>query len=488
MANTVYSGRGFSDWEIGDVDVLFDGELFHLFHLIIPNHDYIAHAISKDGINWERTKNAIHVGDPGEWDDDMLWTMHTTFCSETNLWRMFYTGLCLKEHGAVQRVGCAVSEDLYFWTKDESFEPIESTGPFYESVSDNPRGWLSFRDPFYFNDSDEEYLLVSARCSEGSISRRGCTGLLKNIDGEWKHQSPLVSPGVYDDMECPCVLKVNKRYYLIASIREDRKVRYWYSKDLNGPYKTHASNTLLPQGNFAGRILQRGDKILVFSFFFVDQDPDGRRALPPPRELKVGENNTLYVSSYSGWDTLRTAEIHLNHLELFCQFLDNKSASVRLDDETLYLKTDYENEFFTCSSFESNYIWEGELSLKKPGKCGLILNLGEDGSGYFISLDVVNGFAQLRAWGVNEDDPREDYIFRTLQSNHFTIDPRMTYTFKLINYGSYIEFSLNDRVILSLVDYTYTSGELGVYCSCTEVALRDSSINLLRAPSEDYLA
>ena len=47
-----------------------------LFHLIIPNHDYIAHAVSKDGISWKRVKNALFVGDPGEWDDDMLWTMH----------------------------------------------------------------------------------------------------------------------------------------------------------------------------------------------------------------------------------------------------------------------------------------------------------------------------------------------------------------------------------------------------------------------------
>ena len=72
----MYSGSGFSDWEIGDITVIIHNGVYHLFHLIIPNHDYIAHAISSDGISWKRVNNAIFVGHPGEWDDDMLWTMH----------------------------------------------------------------------------------------------------------------------------------------------------------------------------------------------------------------------------------------------------------------------------------------------------------------------------------------------------------------------------------------------------------------------------
>lgn len=71
----MYSGRGFREWEIGDVEVIKEGDTYHLFHLVLPNHDYIAHATSKDCINWVRVKNALFVGDPGEWDDDMLWTM-----------------------------------------------------------------------------------------------------------------------------------------------------------------------------------------------------------------------------------------------------------------------------------------------------------------------------------------------------------------------------------------------------------------------------
>jgi len=115
----MYSGAGYSDWEIGDVDIFIDDDgTYHLFHLIIPNHDYIAHAVSKDCITWERAKNALFVGDPGDWDDDMLWTMHVSKCSEG--YEMFYTGLQLKDRGKVQKIGRAVSKDLMVWNKDIS--------------------------------------------------------------------------------------------------------------------------------------------------------------------------------------------------------------------------------------------------------------------------------------------------------------------------------------------------------------------------------
>ena len=63
---------------IGDVDVVFHDGVYHLFHLVLPNHDYIAHAISDNGLNWRRVENALFIGDPGSWDDLMLWTMHVT--------------------------------------------------------------------------------------------------------------------------------------------------------------------------------------------------------------------------------------------------------------------------------------------------------------------------------------------------------------------------------------------------------------------------
>ena len=43
----MYSGFGFNDFEIGDVHVVRHEGLYHLFHLVLPNHAYIAHAVSR---------------------------------------------------------------------------------------------------------------------------------------------------------------------------------------------------------------------------------------------------------------------------------------------------------------------------------------------------------------------------------------------------------------------------------------------------------
>lgn len=114
----MYSGSGFTVSELGDVDVVYVDGIYHLFHLVLPNHDYIAHAVSQDGFVWRRVENALFIGHPGQWDDDMLWTMHVSRNPyQPNEWRMFYTGLSRQESGRIQRVGLARSADLYHWEK-----------------------------------------------------------------------------------------------------------------------------------------------------------------------------------------------------------------------------------------------------------------------------------------------------------------------------------------------------------------------------------
>ncbi|HVX00619.1 MAG TPA: hypothetical protein VHA52_09330, partial [Candidatus Babeliaceae bacterium] len=167
----MYSGSGFSESEIGDITVMIYEETYHLFHLVIPNHDYIAHAISRDGISWKRVNNALFVGDPGEWDDDMLWTMHVVHSNNT--FQMYYTGLQRRDRGVISKIGLAESDDLLHWQKkEEDIFPIEPEGIYYETKHDNPRKWLSFRDPFYYEYNGDAYLIICARINKGPVSRR----------------------------------------------------------------------------------------------------------------------------------------------------------------------------------------------------------------------------------------------------------------------------------------------------------------------------
>ncbi|MCD8534200.1 MAG: glycosyl hydrolase family 32 [Verrucomicrobia bacterium] len=484
----MYSGRGFRESEIGDIEIIKSGDTYHLFHLILPNHDYIAHAVSKDCINWKRVKNALWVGDPGEWDDDMLWTMNVI--KSDGQFEMFYTGLNQKEHGLYQKIGKAVSHNLMDWRKvnDPPF-PIESSGPYYESRHDNNRQWVSFRDPFIFDHQGRRYILICARSQDGQMSRRGLVGIYELDGAEARPLPPLFYPRVYDDIECPCLLWIGYQFYLIGSIREDIKVHYWYADTFPGDFKSFHDNVLLPQGNYAARVMRDGDRFLLFCFYVSgDEVENAHRYLPPPKELAVDTHGKLILRTYYAWPNKVLRSIPLSSINEPIAILRNPSAEfawrnplrMRLSSHSGY-------EVFLFSKPSSSYLWNGSLRITGLGKCGFVIDSDADGNAIYISLDVVIGLAQIRLWGVNPQDIHRDYIFKNIQTNNFRPNPELQYTFGIIRYGSYIEFVVDDVVILSLVNASYQGPFFGVYCESAEVEISESEILVLDDSMQDEL-
>lgn len=479
----MYSGRGFREWEIGDIDVIEHNGTFHLFHLVIPNHDYIAHAVSDDGINWTRVKNAIYTSEPGGWDDDMVWTMHISIADEGGF-EMFYTGLSLKEHGLVQRIGRATSDDLYDWTKDEAAPfPLEATGKFYESKSATDRGWVSFRDPFIYRDEEREWLLMAARTSHGPINRRGCVGVFERNDREFTIREPLFHPHMYDDVECPCLVKVKSQYYLIGSMREDIKVHYWYTPSLDSEFLAYSNNVLLPKGNYAARVTQVDGVNLLYCFYMDGKDVmNSTRYLPPPKELDANDSGQLVIKSFSGWDKKITTCLAQEKFPSFTPLMKNPTAVSYNEKESHLFTSRSGYEIFGITKSMESFIWEGTIKVIGRGKCGLIFDCDENGNGYYISLDTLQGLAQIRAWGFNEKDIYNNFVYNNLQSNVFEVSPELEYHFKLIHFGDYIELSINGEVTLSLIDKTYNHRYVGVYVESAEVILSDSKLCALVEP------
>lgn len=479
----MYSGSGFSDWEIGDITVIIHNGIYHLYHLIIPNHDYIAHAISRDGISWKRVNNALFVGNPGEWDDDMLWTMHV--CEVNGTFEMYYTGLQRKDRGIISRIGFAQSDNLIDWKKNKkNIFPVEPKGIYYEAFNDNPRKWLSFRDPFRFEYAGEVYLLICARTITGPISRRGCVGLVKITNDVIERMPPLLYPMVYDDIECPCVFELNGRFYLIGSIREDIKVRYWFAPDFFGEYHSFHDDVLLPQGNYAARTERDGDHLLVFNFFYAYGKIDALRVLPPPKELGTDEKGRLVLKSYYRWDQMAKRTLQQNELGPVKHLLHNPTSSSTIEPDKWSCGSRGGYEIFCFQKPSVGFIWEGVLTVEGMGKLGLVSDIDQDGNGYFISFDVVNGIVQIRAWGFNPLNNKQNFIFTNLQAGIFSI--KRSFQFRLIRYGHYIELSIDGAVKLTLMDYTYSGGGIGLYSASSVISLQNSTVKILPDPEEEY--
>jgi beta-fructofuranosidase len=449
----MYTGYGFRNFEIGDVDVVCDDGLYHLFHLTLPNHDYIAHAVSKDGIKWERVKNALFISDPKSWDDDMLWTMHVTPNPyEEGAWRMFYTGLCLRESGRVQRIGLAHSPNLYDWVKDDSGNyPLEISGDHYETSLNEGRLWVSFRDPFCYQEDGRTYLLATARTNKGPIIRRGCAALAEETaENKFEFLPPIFAPMRYDELEVPNLIKLKNRYYLIASIREDVKVHYWWANELTGPYYNYSDNVLMPQGNYAARISHVDGKTLMWNFFFKGLSTKGYHLMAPPKELAVDERGELYLKSFDGFLELITETAVMSELmPIHCLF-DNPYAAVEKSDDRIWLSNESGFEAFLLDGSYRDFLLTGELLYEGDGKCGMVLHLDEDGDGYYISLDLLKGIVQIRAWGHKrgqeaEKVSEEAFYYEQLQAAHYTPADGV-YPFQLLAYEQYVEFSFHGRI------------------------------------------
>ena len=72
----MYAPAGFGYPEVGDVEVFPQGDHLHLFHLTLPNHDAVQHAVTDDALSWRELPTELRTSDPGACDDEHSGSAH----------------------------------------------------------------------------------------------------------------------------------------------------------------------------------------------------------------------------------------------------------------------------------------------------------------------------------------------------------------------------------------------------------------------------
>jgi beta-fructofuranosidase len=229
-----------------------------------------------------------------------------------------------------------------------------------------------------------------------------------------------------------------------------------------------------------------GSHLLVYNFFFSDGKVDSLRVLPPPKELDTDSKGRLVLKSYYRWERMVKKTILQEELAAPIHLFANPTASSAIEPGKWTCGSRSGYEVFCFQKPSESFIFEGLLTVEGMGKMGLVSDIDDDGNGYFIAFDVSNGLIQIRAWGFNPLNNRQNFIFNTIQSAVFTINEDRSFYFKLIRYGSYIELSVDTVVKLTLMDYTYSGKGIGFYSASSVLSLQDVTVKILPDPEEEY--
>lgn len=480
--------------ELGDVEIIEHDNELHLFHLTLPNRDFVAHAVSNDGLSWKALPMAIHTGDPGSCDDDMIRTMSVT--RHNDLYYMLYTAASRAEGGRLERVALATSKDLIDWEKYPGNPIGEADERYYEAEASLSKRSF-WRDPKPYYENGLYYGLVCGRSNSGPFIRRGSVAMMVSEDLiSWEVQKPVFFPAQYFNVECPQLYKINDYYYIFGSTMEDSAQRYWVAKDIYGPYVTPGDNRLMPpNSHYAGRVgLFKGKHIFCcWTKSYEDgPSPYGLRSerggvvkyVPSPLEIVQREDGRLSLAPYSsGWQSYMDA--HAETFSMENPILINGNDTATFDASNLEINVVSGMETVTSKTNYRNIMFEGRLYVN-AAKGGLCFHLDNESCGYYLEMipeeNRIRLIIHLKA---TIADANEWFDYKVLQERHVSATDlgERGVSFMLRVVGGEIEFSLDGEVLLSTVSAARTEGYLGFFADCGSVRIENAQMTRMSIPA-----
>jgi beta-fructofuranosidase len=471
----MFSSQGVSLSDVGDIELFARGDELHLFHLTLPNHDAVQHLVSEDGLSWRRLPAAIRTGDPGDADDDQIWTMSVT--EHDGRYYMLYTALSFSEAGRVQRNALATSDDLLHWEKFAGNPVAEADPRWYETAPDTA-GMVSWRDPKPVKIGETYHAMVCARENQGPFTRRGAIGVMTSPDMQrWEVHPPLFTPRRWWDLECPQLFTVAGRWYLTAGIMEDRTQRYWIADQPEGPWRVPAyGGVLAPLGHYAGRVCDwRGETIYGCWHQPNPVRPSGEpvnsrvdwarvsnphgKFIMPPLCLAPRADGSLACQPFSGWQ---------HHTGEFAPLVPgNRTVNFELPLSEWAVETPAGAlEIAQSRDAFGDFLLEGQLALDAVSG-GFVLRSDDTGAGYHIVITPGSDRVRLIKWlpTIDRHDQRPWFAYTTIQEGRVIgdLDWHADVDFRLLAAGPYIELTLAGEIVLAALSGEIQHGRLGFW-------------------------
>jgi beta-fructofuranosidase len=300
---------------VWDFWTVADGREHHVFYLQAPRalgdpelrhgHATVGHAVSEDLRDWRVLADALGPGSPGSWDDRAVWTGSVMRADEG--WAMLYTGTSHGEHGAVQRIGLATSDDLVTWSKHPANPVLEADDRWYERLGESAWPEETWRDPWLMRDATTgrfQALITARAATGGPADGAGVVAAAHSRDlVHWTVGPPITEPGWYGHLEVPQVSRIGTRWYLTFSVEAERhaaihpdriaghavrSVRYRVADQPLGPFLAETDRLLAGDAagsRYAGKIVQSAEGHYFLAFRCFDPDAGFRGEIDDPVPL-----------------------------------------------------------------------------------------------------------------------------------------------------------------------------------------------------------
>lgn len=189
------------------------------------NLSSIGHATSQDLVHFIEQPPALAPSKGAEWDNLALWT--GSVYKNGDIFYLFYTGRKnFKQEFWLQKIGVARSKDLTKWEKYKENPILTRDNRYY--IGD------AWRDPYVFQIPQVKkfYMLITANDASVVSPYNGCVALAESVDLiHWQTHPPLLSPGIYTEMEVCQLIFFQKKYYLFFSTLASKIKPEWREKN-----------------------------------------------------------------------------------------------------------------------------------------------------------------------------------------------------------------------------------------------------------------
>lgn len=254
----------------------------------------IGHAVSRDLRSWQLVADALVPADTPSWDDLATWT-GSVVRGPDRRWYLFYTGVSRADHGLIQRIGLATSDDLTTWHRYGRKPVVEADPEWYETL--DPTAWYeqAWRDPFVYPDPAGLgwHMLVTARTNHGPAGERGVLGHARSTDLiTWRVQPPLTHPASFGHLEVPHVAVVGGQPLLlfctnaVAPHRDNATHRIWVAPGptIHGPWDIASARPFPHPHLYAPRLIDDidGSSVLIGFLDYVNGNFVGELTDPIP--------------------------------------------------------------------------------------------------------------------------------------------------------------------------------------------------------------